>query len=592
MPLVLHSRGGALGEPAADDWDFITYARAGRFSFWDGGGSSAFWRPLPHQIYYGLISPLLPAHAWVVPVVHGAMLVVIALLIFRAARLRLPDGWAAAVATFPLFAEAARMALQWPCLSVELSFLLFTALALHEAAFDRLPTALLALLAALLSKEVAVVTALALPWLPRASAAPGAGARRAIASARLRWIAATAVVTLVWAAAYIVIRRAHGYHLPHGFETERATIGMPWPVRYGWAVANASRVAFSLPVEHARLAPVAIGTLALLLGAAAWTYARDDAARRRLAALAPVAIAGVVWFATTLAPLVVVYPMWMPHRALVASLGLGLALVVVLGAARPALIAALVVARLALFAASPALPARVTMSAPETGAFLDAVKLARLQRLMRDTRLALAARFPALPHGARVAMLHPPISTEYAFGGSQAIDVWYRDPTLRWARYDDLRIHPDWTPAAVVDFEANETPQIRFVAPEAMRHYIAGEALTVRDDWDACLRAMARADSAQADSGARAFVSRVAGRRAFALLRLGRSNEAEREALRSLALWSDCSDARFTLASSFAVAGRHREANLELDTLFSLYPNDRSGRALRDTIAAWERRGR
>src|SRR6476646_6082249 len=47
VPLVIKSLGGALGEPVADDWDFVAHALFRPFSFFDGGGSSAFWRPIP-----------------------------------------------------------------------------------------------------------------------------------------------------------------------------------------------------------------------------------------------------------------------------------------------------------------------------------------------------------------------------------------------------------------------------------------------------------------------------------------------------------------------------------------------------------------
>src|SRR5262249_17022115 len=154
--------------PTADDWDFVDRALlSGRHSLLDGGGSTAFWRPIPHQIYYGLCSSLMLSHPLVVAALHAALLAAVALLAYRAARPRRPGPPAAVVASFPLLAESTRAVFAWPCHIVELSFLLFSVLALHEAAFRRLPSALIALLAALLSKEVAVVTAALLPWVPR-----------------------------------------------------------------------------------------------------------------------------------------------------------------------------------------------------------------------------------------------------------------------------------------------------------------------------------------------------------------------------------------------------------------------------------------
>jgi hypothetical protein len=582
VPLVFHSLGGRLGEPAADDWDFVTYALFRPFSFFDGGGSSAFWRPLTHQVYYRLIAPMLPMHAGVVPAVHGVLLLLITLVLYRMLRPRMPGAWAACAATFPLLAESTRMALQWPGLGIELAFTLFTVLAFHEARRGRLPTALLALLAALLSKEVAVVGALALPWVAR----PAAGATRR------RWAIATAALTAAWAIAYLLVRRAHDLRLPHGFEAETEAAHASIVSRYAWTLLQAMRATMSLPAVHVARETTAFVALAALLGWAAWIHRRDASARRRLRDVAPLVGAGLAWFALTLAPLVVVYPMWMPHRVLIAAIGLGLALTLFLASAWPALAAALLVIRLGLFAMSPGPPSQVAMTPPTTGAFLDFAKLARLQLLMRDTREALAARYPTLPHGALIATLHAPHFALYAYGGNQALQVWYRDTTLHWARYDDLRLHPELEPVTILDFEAPERPQLRFVSPEAMRHYIAGEALTDAQNWSAALAELQRADSLQPDSGAHAFRSRVAGRRAFALLGLRQPRNAVREAFRSLALWRDCAEARYTLASAFAFTGIYGEANRQLDTLFELYPNDRSARTLRDTLVAWGKRPR
>src|SRR5262245_18329270 len=89
-PMVLRSLGAPLGVPTADDWDFVDRALlSGRHSLLDGGGSTAFWRPIPHQIYYGLCSSLMLSHPLVVAALHAALLAAMALLAYRAARTRL-----------------------------------------------------------------------------------------------------------------------------------------------------------------------------------------------------------------------------------------------------------------------------------------------------------------------------------------------------------------------------------------------------------------------------------------------------------------------------------------------------------------------
>src|SRR5262249_18336206 len=49
IPLIVRAWGAPLGEPVAEDFDFLHYALFQRFSPFDGGGSSSFWRPLAHQ---------------------------------------------------------------------------------------------------------------------------------------------------------------------------------------------------------------------------------------------------------------------------------------------------------------------------------------------------------------------------------------------------------------------------------------------------------------------------------------------------------------------------------------------------------------
>jgi tetratricopeptide (TPR) repeat protein len=515
------------------------------------------------------------------------------------------------VASFPLIAESSRALIAWPSHMVELSFLLFSALALHEAAFRRLPGAVLALFAALLCKEVAVVTALMLPWVPRlagtTSTAPPApplaaarrgrqvagrpGSRRGTAGGRLRWVLWVTVVTVVWGIAYLAVRRAHDLHLPHDLEIAPGTVGTSWLGRYRWALVNSFRASFSLPVVRSPWEPLAWGGLLAVLAAAVWRFAARPDSRGRLVPALPLVAAGLLWFAAAVAPLTVVYPFWMPHRSAVASLGLAVALAATLGAARPALLAALVGLRLALFAASPGPPARIAPLPPGSGAFLDFAKLARLQRLMVETGGLLQSRFPTLPPGARVGLLHPPIMTEYAFGGSRALQAWYRDTTLRWLRYEEFRTRPEMELAAVLLYQSDRTPQMMLVEPAAVRHYLLAQRRSQREHWGAALAHLAAADSLQGDTSARVFAGRVAGRRAFCWLGLGRAAQAEREARRALDLWPESSDARFVLASVLALSGRSPEAQAQLDTLLRLYPEDRSARLLQDSLRVWAAAG-
>jgi len=580
VPLMLHSLGAPLGEPVADDFDHLHYVLFTRHPTWfDGGGSLSFWRPLAYQGYFGLLSNAILASRLTVVVLHVALLAAMVLLLYRTARRFLPGSWAASVATFPVLIESTRALIAVPIHFVDLGLLLFSALALHEAAASRMVSALLALLAALLCKESAVATALLLPWMPPRP-------RRGAASRRL-WIAATAATTSVWGLTYLAVRGRHGLMLPRGLETGLGHMGADWVERSWWALAGSLRAMFSLPSAGSRWEPLVAVAVLLMLAVAAVRFQRAPAARARFAGVAPVVAAGLLWSAAATAPLVAVYPIWSPQRVAFGSIGVGAALTATLGSAHPALLASLVALRLALFSVSPGPPNRVTMLPPKTAAFVDFEKLVRLQRFMAETRALLTSRHPSLPHGARVGLLHPPIMSTYAFGGDKALQVWYRDTTLRWLRYDDFRPHPEWPLAAIVEFQQNGDPQVLLVNPESMRHYLLAGRLVMQEAWQQAFDELSLADSMQAERGTRAYLGRIAGRRAFCWLGLRRADEGEREAQRALALWPDCSDARYTLASVMAFTHRRPQANAQLDTLLKLYPNDRSARALRESLRVW-----
>ncbi len=579
VPLVLHSLGAPLGEPVADDFDHLRYALFSPHNWLDGGGSQSFWRPLAYQGYFGLLAKVFITTTTVVVVLHLSMLALAVLLLYRTARRFMPAPWAAAAASFPLLVESARALITVPVHFVDVGLLLFSALAIHEAAASRLPGALLALLAALLCKESAVATAIVLPLLVPARKGPLAG--------RGRWIASVAAVTAVWALVYVAVRKSNGLILPRGLESSLGGLGVTLWERSRWAVSGTLRALFSLPATGSRWERPLLAAMGLLAAVAAAYLWRSAAARARFARVAPIVIGGALWSAAATAPLVTVYPIWSPQRVVFGGVGIGVALCGTLGAAQPILLAALVAIRLALFALSPGPPARITMVPPANGAFVDFVKLVRLQRFMVETRELLQSHVPRMPRGARVGLLHPPIMASYAFGDDKALQVWYRDTTLRWMRYDEFRDHPEWDLAAIVEFQQDAVPQVLLVSPESMHHYLVAGVLVRREAWQAAFDELALADSTQRERGTRAYLGRVAGRRAFCWLGLGRPVEGEQEARRSLALWPDGSDARYTLASAMAFTGRLPEAQAHLDSLLKLYPGDRSARTLRDSVRSW-----
>ncbi|HVP14615.1 MAG TPA: hypothetical protein VMS88_03665 [Terriglobales bacterium] len=568
VPLVLRSLGAPLGEPVADDFDFLHRALLeGRHTFLDGGGSAAFWRPLSHQGYYDLLGPLLLRAPGVVAAIHAALLALGALLIYRALRLRWSGPCAAAAASFPLLAESTRVLLAWPAESVDLGLFFCSALALHEASRRRLATTLGALLAALFCKEVAVVTALLLPWLP------GVRSRRE----RLRWVAATGALVLAWGAAYAAIRHHVGLALPHGMESApHASL----VARFHWAALNSVRAIFDLALHPGPLdlpAALAVGAIGLV---AALAFVASRRARGRLASRLPWVAWGALWFALASATMVTVHPFWAPDRSQFGSVGLGIALVALLDAAHPGLIAALVAARLVLLGLSPGPPPIVTEEVADRGAWLDFERLVRLQRLMRATREALHREHPALPANSGVVVHYVPLSSVYAYGGSRALQTWYRDTTLRMGALDGALCSPIARPAAVLEFEPDARPQVMLLDPAAVEHVRLALEGIGRGEWTRVLTELAIADSLHVSRTERVFRAMIAQKRAAVLLFLGREAEAEREALRSVALWPRCDEGRFTLAALWKHRGRLDEAEAQLDTLLRFHPDHAAGAEL------------
>src|SRR2546426_6590759 len=231
VPLVLHSLGAALGEPFADDFDYLRHTLLeGGGSFFDGGGSTLWWRPLARQVYFGLLSPLIVARPGVVYALHLLLLALASVLLYRAFRRRWPASWSAAAGSFFLFAESTRMLPAWPSHMCDLGALLFAALALHEAAHRRLATALAALLGSLLCKEVGVLAALAVPLLPAWEAKD----RRE----RLTWLGASAALVGGWGLAYLAVQRHAHLILPHQIITDPQIRAVPLPLKLAWALVN------------------------------------------------------------------------------------------------------------------------------------------------------------------------------------------------------------------------------------------------------------------------------------------------------------------------------------------------------------------
>ena len=568
LPLVLHSLGAPLGEPVADDLGQLHYVLFTRHPTWlDNGGSLTYWRPLAYQGYYGLLTKVILAWPAAITALHAILLALASLLLYRVARRFMPRPWAAASASFPLLAESTRALILVPIHFVDVGLIVFSALAIHEAAAARLGTAMVGLLAALLCKESAVATALLVPWVVPATAR----------GVRGRWIAAAAAIVLGWGVVYVAVQSRVGLLLPQAMAANLGQGGSDWPRRYAWAAVGSLRAIFSLPRTPTPWEPALEAGAGLTVLAAVMCFVRNAQARARLERIAPLAAIGALWTALATAPLATVFPIWSPQRVAFNSFGLGMALNALLGAAHPTLLAVLVALRVSLFALSPGPPPSVTMLPPDTGAFVDFSQLVRLQHLLVTTRERLKGRFPRLPHGAAIVRHHVPPATSYAFGGSQAIQVWYRDSTLRWVPFDTFQHDVSLPVTTVVDWQPFGTTQIALVNPDAMRALIRASDDVARGAWGPAMIGLDQADSLQEDRAAGVFLGTVASKRSLGFVSLGRFEEAERVVRTGLREWPDNPDLRCALASVHLAAGRFGAAQADLDTLLALFPDDRRG---------------
>jgi hypothetical protein len=579
VPVLLHSRGAPLGEPVADDFDFLRWTLLlDRHAFFDGGGSNSFWRPLAHQVYYSVLGETILTHPLRIAALHVLLLAGCALLLYRMIR-RVQPGWiAASAASFPLLAESSRALIAWPSHFVDLGSLFFALLALHEAAFRRMATALAALLASLLCKEAGFVAGLLLPWMPSL----GIGDRRT----RVRWAVASLAVMIAWGIAYVAVRRAVGLTLPHHLENNPEIAAIPWAARFGWAFWNSLRAIVSLPATPAggeRIVAIAACTLVV---AALAVVAFSRAARARARTALAWSLWGVAWFTAFSAGLTAIYPIWAPYRSAFGAVGVGVTASVLLGAIHPMLLAALVAGRLAAFLASPGVPPLISPLPIESGAFIDFERIVRLQRLMVDTRAALTSRIPDLPPHARVVQHYLPRSVLYAFEGDKAIQLWYRDTTARWVSYSEFAASPLMEVDAIVEYQPHRTPQMALVDPDAMRGLLRAIDRMRASDWRGALDHLDLADSLQHDSTAAVFLGTVAAKRAVVLEAQGDWDGAAREARRGLNVWPENFDSRYVLASVAFRAARLDEAEAQLDTLLAGSPDDRGAAELRERVRA------
>ncbi len=551
--------GAPWGEPVAEDLDFLHRALVqGMGSLLDGGGSQAFWRPIPHQLYYALLGRVIvSAPAWGT-VFHLACLMIGALLLYRALRPAWSGPLACMAAAFTLGAESTRTIAAWPTQFVDVGLFVFSMLAWYAAARGRRALALVALALALLCKEVAVVTGLLLPFVPAAERTPTE--RRQLGIGALAVMGAWGMITLA-------IRRAAHLELPHRIADSPEALAASPLARLAWAFGGSAKALASLPiVAHAndRFVLAALGIVVLGI---AVVFVRSAEARVRLHACRHDIGFGMLWFALATATLAPIFPSWQPNRSQYGSAGAGVALIGVAGAAHPALAAALTVSRIVWLECAPGAARGVSDVPPDQGAFMDWPRLTRLQRFMRATRTRLIAAYPTLPPGSAVVQQNLPHGIEYAFGGDHALQVWYRDPDVHWMRFDVWRAHRDTNATVIVQGSAGHEPPVALVSPAAVRRLFEAQDLVRTGSFAELLHTLDRADSLQHDADAIQYWVTSRAMRGYALVSTGQPAAAESLVTSLLPLDPNDVSARQVLALALAARGELTGAFAQLDTL-------------------------
>jgi tetratricopeptide (TPR) repeat protein len=173
--------------------------------------------------------------------------------------------------------------------------------------------------------------------------------------------------------------------------------------------------------------------------------------------------------------------------------------------------------------------------------------------------------------------------SDYA-SGDRALQVWYRDSTLRWVRWDDMEKSQARGLAGAMEFQEDATPPFRRIEPEALRLLFVAGALDRAQRWPAALDTLRRADALQADREAHHFVGRVLGLEAWCLGASGHVPEAEQVARQSVAVAPENADGHLTLAAVFNGRNQWNQSLAQLDTLLAWYPGYRAGVMMREEV--------
>ena len=568
LALLVAARGVPLGEPVADDFDFLHETLFRQPIDWlAGGGMPLYWRPLSRQLYYLLIAPFAVTQPWAVVALQAFLLAVAGVLLMRALRPSWPAWAAAAAGTVPVALEAARELVTWSSAAQDLLALVFGMAMLHALTRGRPSLALLWLALAFLCKESSLTFAVAAPFWPLLRTRDG---RPASLRDRVWTACRIALVTGAWWGLHEwVSRRAGLLPPPHG---SGDAVGLP--ARLAWAAKGL--VLESVSGRHPGAATWTAWAIAIVLVACAVAVMARGRQREPDQQGPWIWLAwAAVWTGSAMLPLAWFMPAWGCHRAVMPALGLVVTSIALLRPLGPWPVGAFAGLRLVALLAGAPVPARIP--AAGTYAEFDFDRLGSLQKLAHEIRTRSLRATPTLPGDARIIRYQWPRMSDLAFEGSKAFQVWYRDSTVRVVGQSELDRPPFGHADLAIAFEPLRTPQVAIISPAALKSvWEARRAITERPD--AAEAMLAGFESQQADTNAAGFIATGLALRGAALLAQDRLDSAATTLERALRWNAADPNAHRLLAEFHRRRGRPDLQMLELQRQLEIAPDDSMSR--------------
>jgi hypothetical protein len=407
-----------------DDYLFLEQVRAGPVweTLFSPDPLGNFFRPVSRQLYFSILGTLSREDPWPLRLVNVVCFLVAVVLLFRIASRLLGDRGGLIAAIFYGLHYAAGVPLLWVSGCQDLLATTLALLSVDTALTGRRRISSIAFALALLSKETAIATPVAVAALFWAR---DGKFRSGLQKSASLWITA-----VLWAVVWVATI---------GLRPAGPTLERTWAASPVAALLHLVQVTLGLearasgnPLGHwSGLALVAaLGAAALIwLGGADSQRANDPrtsaTARRR------VAFAGVVWAVAASAPIALVISIWSAYFYLFALCGAAITVGALL-CTRRRVVSAVIVAVLVMLSAQAGRLDEFSIQRDPWAwrSHLSQHYLRRAMSLSSEYLLALRSARPTLPHRSTVFFANVPVSAGWQAGNGALLRWAYRDSSL------------------------------------------------------------------------------------------------------------------------------------------------------------------